>query len=300
MMRMTSYGFVLASSFPLAKVFTVTKNEYDLIEDFIRYYGYLFGYENVIILDNESDNPSVLDVYKRYALKGVTIRTVVGYTGTSQGDHFTNAMRKYRTSSDFLIGLDTDCFLTVNGRCDKETIHAYLRALPRDRDIFWVNSFLLSVVDPTSENYADHKMNRPTDCTKFVSRTGYAGIPSIRHVFFRARTFEYTTNGNHEGGTTTNQGHVCPEVAYVHYHDTGKRRHLERCKTILLAYGFIRNEMTEHEQLEALRSNPNGSGIHRQRQYMEYLQNPDTFFQEESIPHDTVEYMEVKRTLEQT
>lgn len=298
MLQLTSRGFVAAPSLPLAKIVTVTKNEYDLIEDFIRYYGSIFGYENVIILDNESDNPIVLDVYRRYIPRGVTVRTVVGYSGTSQGDHFTNAMREYTTSAEFLIGVDTDCFFTVNRRCDKHTIHTYLRSLPHDRDIFHINAFLMSVVEPTTENYADYKLIRPTDCTKFVARNGYAGISSVQHVFFRARSFVYTTNGNHGGGTTTNRGYFCPEVAYVHYHDTGKRRHLERCKAILLAYGFLRNDMTEPEQLACLRSNPNGSGIHRQRQYIEYLENPGTFFQEEPVPADTFEYTEVKRALE--
>lgn len=292
-------GFVVTPSLPLAKVATVTKNEYDLIEDFIRYYGYLFGYENVIILDNESDNPSVLEVYNRYRPKGVTIRTVVGYSGSLQGEHFTAALREYTASAQFLIGVDTDCFLTVNRRCDRRTIHQYLQSLPYDRDIFCVNSFLLSVVDPTSGNYADHKLIRPTDCTTFVSRNGYAGLPSIQHVFFRAQSFVYTTNGNHSGGTTTNREYRCPEIAYVHYHDTGKRRHLERTKAILLAYGFIQADMTEDEQLERLCSTRNDAGIHRQRQYIAYLQDPAILFQEDPIPNDTFEYTEVKRAIEQ-
>jgi hypothetical protein len=298
MLQLTSLGFVASSSLPLAKIVTVTKNEYDLIEDFIRYYGSIFGYENVIILDNESDNPIVLDVYRRYSPKGVTVRTVVGYSGSSQGDHFTNAMREQTGSAEFLIGVDTDCFFTVNGHCDKYTIHTYLRSLPRDRDIFRVNAFLMSVVDPTTENYADHKLIRPTNCTTFVARNGYAGMSSIQHVFFRAQSFVHTANGNHSGTTTTNRGHSCPEVAYVHYHDTGKRRHLERCKAILVAYGYIRNEMTESEQLKSLCSNSDGSGFHRKRQYIEYLQRPDTFFQEDPLPSDTFEYTEVKRAIE--
>lgn len=299
MLQLTQAGFVIRNPLPLAKIFTVTKNEYDLIEDFIRYYGGIFGYENVIILDNESDNPIVLDVYQRYIPKGVTVRTVVGYSGDSQGNHFTNAMRNYTTSAEFLIGLDTDCFLTVNRRCDKQTIHTYLRSLPYDRDLFRINSFLMSVVDTSSGNYVDNKLVRPTDCTTFALRRGYAGVPSIHHVFFRAPSFIRTYNGNHEGTTTSNRDYLCNEVAYVHYHDTGKRRHLERCKTILLAYGFLRKDMTEREELDSLLSLRDGTGVHRQAQYTQYLQNPQSFFQEDPIPHDVFEYTEIKRALDQ-
>lgn len=298
MIRLTSQGFVKTSSnLPLAKVFTVTKNEYDLIEDFIRYHGDIFGYDNIVVLDNESDDPRVLDIYKEYAPKGVTVRYVSGYTGDMQGHHFTQAMKEHATTAEFLIGLDTDCFFTVNEKCDRDTICTYLQSLPKHCDIFTMQKFLLSVVDTSSDNYVDNMLVRPTSCTSFVLRSGYAGIGLVRHVFFRGHAFVSTQNGNHGGVSMTNTYHNCPEIAYVHYHDTGKRRHLERCKAILIAYGFIRSNMTDAEQLHALRHNPNGSGTHRQWQYMDYLRDPSSFFKEDPIPNDMVEFVGVKNAL---
>lgn len=281
---------------PLAKVFTVTKNEYDLIEDFINYYGRIFGYGNVVILDNGSDNQAVLDVYTRYSTRGVTIRTVYGYEGGKQGEHFTQVMREYRDKAEFLIGLDTDCFFCVNGKCDPSTIQQYLRSLPMDRDKFIMKKFLMSVVDATSENYRDNKYVRPTDCTKFVLRTGYSGT-ECPHVFFRASNFVSTSVGNHSGETTTGREFFCEDVCYVHYHETGRKRHVERCKTILLAYGYIHESMTPQEQLDTLIRYPNGGGIHRQRQYISYLQDPNSFLQEDPVPADVIEFTEVKKLL---
>jgi len=281
----------------IAKVFTVTKNEYDLIEDFINYHGKIFGYTNVVIIDNGSDNPHVLDVYKRYKQLGIIVENSVGYKNSQQGDHFTSVMNKYKSSTEFLIGLDTDCFFCVNMRCDRESIISYLMSLPRHCDIFVMNRFLLSVVDTTSSNYKDNKLIRPTDCTQFVLRNGYAGLV-VHHVFFRGASFLSTENGNHGGSTTMNRRHFCKEVEYVHYHDTGKRRHLERCKQILLAYGYIREDMTETEQLDSLVHNPDGAGLHRQRQYISYLRDPSSFFKEEPIPSDVFEFTEIKQILE--
>lgn len=289
----------------LAKVFTVTKNEYDLIEDFIVYHGTIFGYDNVVIIDNGSDNPIVLDVYERYTKRGVTIYNTIGYTGEKQGEHFTTYMKRYTGAAEFLIGLDTDCFFTVrttnatgsHWSSDKEVIIRYLSSLPIQYDIFKMNAFLMSVVDTNSPNYKDNKLTRPTDCTTFVLRDGYAGF-CVSHVFFRASNFVRTCNGNHSGVSTKNKQFHCVDIAYVHYHDTGKRRQLERCKAILTAYGYIGETMSEKEQLSALLTTRNNIGIHRQRQYVRYLQYHSSFFEEEPIPPDVFEHTEIKGILD--
>lgn len=280
----------------LAKVFTVTKNEYDLIEDFVRYHGGIFGYDNVVVIDNGSTDERVLDVYSRYTPKGVTVVTRTGYRKDQQGEHFTEIMQQYKQEAEFLIGLDTDCFFCVRESCDPQTIHAYLRGLPRNYDIFAMQTFLMSVVDPNSSNYQAGKLVRPTDCTTFVRRSGYGNI-SIPHVFYRAANFVRTSVGNHGGVTTTNQRMYCPDVAYVHYHETGRQRLYERCRTILLGYGYITEGMTREQELHALRTNRDGNGIHRQKQYLQYLESPETFFVEDPMPADTFHFDGIKRRL---
>jgi hypothetical protein len=278
---------------PLAKVFTVTKNEYDLIEDFLLYHGYLFGYENLVVIDNGSTDTRVLEVYETYKLRGVTVVTRIGYKGGQQGDHFTDVMKEYRQAAEFLIGLDTDLFFCVDQSSDRDLVHKYLRSLPQSYDIFRMKKFLMSVVDPTSPNYQNRKLLRPTDSTTFVVRDGYAGV-SIPHVFFRAANFLATSNGNHSGVTTTGKAWFCSRVSYVHYHETGRQRLYERCRAILIAYGYIEDGMTPEQELRALRTLANGDGIHRQRQYICYLENPALFFQEDPMPVDTFHFEGVK------
>ena len=75
------------------KIFTVTKDEYDLIQEFIDFYGYIFGYDNLIIIDNGSTNTSVLEYYNRVKReKNVNIVSETGYENCKQGDHFTKYM----------------------------------------------------------------------------------------------------------------------------------------------------------------------------------------------------------------
>jgi hypothetical protein len=281
---------------PLAKVFTVTKNEYDLIEDFLLYHGYLFGYENLVVIDNGSTDTRVLDVYERYKPRGVTVVTRLGYKGAQQGEHFTEVMKDYRHAAEFLIGLDTDLFFCVDQSSDRDVVQRYLRSLPPSYDIFQMKKFMMSVVDPRSPNYEGHKLRRPVDSTTFVIRDGYAGV-SVPHVFFRAANFISTSNGNHEGVTTTGKTWFCSQVIYVHYHETGRQRLYERCRAILIGYGYITEGMTREEELHALRTLRNGDGIHRQWQYIRYLENPDLFLQEDPMPPDTFQFEGVKSTV---
>jgi hypothetical protein len=96
------------------KIFTVTKNEFDLINEFILYYGSIFGFENIIIIDNGSDDQRVLNTYEKYkTLFGITVYTELGYNKNDQGNHFTKIMSIYKDSCDFLIGLDTDEFMAL-------------------------------------------------------------------------------------------------------------------------------------------------------------------------------------------
>jgi hypothetical protein len=281
---------------PLAKVFTVTKNEYDLIEDFLLYHGYLFGYENLVVIDNGSTDTRVLEVYDRYKLRGVTVVTRIGYKGTQQGEHFTDVMKDYREAAEFLIGLDTDLFFCVDQSSDRAVVQRYLRSLPQSYDIFQMQKFMMSVVDPTSPNYQDRKLLRPVDSTTFVIRDSYGG-GKHGHVFFRAANFVSTSNGNHTGVTTTSKAWFCSRVSYVHYHETGRQRLYERCRAILIAYGYIAEGMTREQELHALRTLRNGDGLHRQQQYIRYLENPDLFFQEEPLPPDTFHFEGVKSTV---
>jgi len=95
----------------LAKIFCMTKNEYDLIEDFILYYGYLFGYDNIIIIDNNSTDERVINIYNKYKNMGITIYFENSYENDGQGNAFTKYMNLYKSSCKYLIGLDTDEFI---------------------------------------------------------------------------------------------------------------------------------------------------------------------------------------------
>lgn len=58
----------------VAKVVLITKDERVMLPDFLTFYGSLFGYSNLYVVDNGSTDPHVLRTLERFARKGVVVR----------------------------------------------------------------------------------------------------------------------------------------------------------------------------------------------------------------------------------
>ena len=95
------------------------KNEDLLLLSWIHYHGALFGYENLYVFDNGSDNPNLLNDLKRLE---VDKRINVDYSKNrnsdfeAKGDLMVATIRKLEESSnyDFFLPLDCDEFVCVD------------------------------------------------------------------------------------------------------------------------------------------------------------------------------------------
>ena len=256
---------------PLAKIFTVTKNETDLIEDFIVYHGNLFGFQNIVVIDNMSTCPVVKKVYNTYMKRGVVVVQERRYDGTSQGDAFTKHMLKYRKACRFLIGLDTDEFFMVNNvgsRGMKLAVERYLSTLPKSASKFLVKDYMWSIPNPESSACNDQMIRRPAvDISTFAIREA---VPS--KTFFRADKFVSTVNGCHSGqvskGSTVSTSN---KVVYAHYHDTGARRSIERARLIVSGYGYANTDSSLVDQLDSLVGVTSSNGAHRVLEYAIFI-----------------------------
>ncbi len=256
---------------PLAKVFTVTKNETDLIEDFIVYHGNLFGFQNVVVIDNMSTCPVVKKVYNAYMKRGIVVVQERRYDGTSQGDAFTKHMIKYRKACRFLIGLDTDEFFMIrnaNARGMKTAVERYLASLPKSASKFLVKEYMWSIPNPVSSACKDQMIRRPAvDITTFGMQEAFPD-----KTFFRADKFVSTVNGCHSGrvskGSTVS---TLNKVTYAHYHDTGARRSIERARLIVSGYGYANTDSGLVDQLDSLVRVTSSTGAHRVLEYALFI-----------------------------
>jgi len=249
----------------LAKIFCVTRDEYDMIEDFILYYGHFFGYNNIIVIDNNSINPIVLDVYKKYSSLGVTIVNTPDYTADSQGKAFTKFMRQYAPQCKWLIGLDTDEFMAPLD--EKQDLLDILENIPSNISFCNIFENYVSLVDIAHKDYIDNKFNRPA---KSITTFHPFNIPKR---FYKSESFISTGNGNHSGEVDMNFNYIdiVVPIRYIHFHNVGKKREIERATTIIDGYNYTNVHGNLFQQWDELRMIKGCNGIHRVIQYRNFI-----------------------------
>ena len=132
------------------KCVTMQKDEVDLLGPWLRYHGHMFGFENLVVIDNGSTIPSVLETLATYEKVGTII-----YRQFSTPEHYhqkgpitADVIRVLdnQCDYDFVIPLDCDEFLAlwlINGvTCDRRLIHEYLEALPGTETHFRIGTCL--------------------------------------------------------------------------------------------------------------------------------------------------------------
>ena len=238
----------------------MSKDEYDLIEDFILYYGYLFSYENIIIIDNESTNEDVLKIYEKYKKLGVNVYTESNYASNGQGNAFNKYMNMYKSKCDFMIGLDTDEFLYLcnsNDPCNKNDIINMFNNYDLNNTMFKINEYPCSVIDTSNENYVNQKIKYPArDIIYFsnelkhceVNNTYWKNTPKF---FFRSSAFINTSNGNHNGNVSYGDC-ILSSFGLLHFNSTGKRREYERALNVINGYSYFSTSQNINNQINML------------------------------------------------
>jgi hypothetical protein len=231
-------------TYTLCKVFCLTKNEYDLIEDFIVFYGSLLGYGNVVLIDNGSTHPLVPEIYKKYENRGVRIH-YDNRQMRKQADIMTDCMRLYQDECEFMLPLDTDEFIyTLNGKpLSPDTISNILVDVPKVFSGIFYKHVMDAVVDPSDPSYQNFCHTNPIrTMTKFK-------VSSIQKVIVRSSAFNYMIMGNHEANTFYGYRMICNDLALLHFNNTGPARKYERALQTITELGFIKPDLNNIPQL---------------------------------------------------
>lgn len=270
------------TSKPLAKVFVLSKDEYDLMEDFLTFYSDLFGAENIVVIDNGSVHPVVLAAYDALRRNGGTVLQDVRDM-KSMCHILTDTMMQFRDTAEFLIPLDTDEFMFClqGSKIDAQVVHDYLSSLPQDVTLVRFGQFFGSVVDPASQDYVDYKHTRPARSITSFHNQGWD------KVFFRGCAFSGVAQGNHSGTTTHGRRIVSDALGLLHFHETGSRRAYERCRMSITGYGQFDVDMPVADQLDHCLWWKQSMGGHRVVQYEKFLKRRVlvTSFQDADADH---------------
>lgn len=227
------------------KVVLLTKDEYDLIDDFIEYYSYLFGVKNIVIVDNGSTDPRVLATYAKLLPEGLTvIQDASPFHNASvfMTNHI-HTIISTNPETEWIMCLETDEFLfqpaNLHGVIDPNAIHEYLASIPKDVTYLRYKNFWGSVVDPSklTGSYVNGQVIQPVhNITEFHDQNWDKPL-------VRANAFVSITQWLHHAQIEHGRAIVCNELGLLHFHNTGKRRLFERARNVLESIGvFEANE----------------------------------------------------------
>ena len=260
---------------PVIRVIVCTKNEIDLIEPFLQYYGYLFGFKNITVVDNDSTHQSVLQVYEKYKPLGVEVinePAPFDYVHQFMTKHVNDACKK----CDWLLTLETDEFLfwipsmaDVNSVVDPTMVYEYLASVPDEISVLRYKHVMQSCVKTTDEHYIENRYDDPVAQMKyFANQVFYKNI-------IRARDFSRVTMWSHDVDMVSGSLIICPVMGLLHYHNTGESMLQLRTQELVKGYGFnFPNDSIEAKIAYCawLKKNiPNMTGGHRLEYFQRFL-----------------------------
>lgn len=211
------------------KVFLFQKDEEEVLGDWLQYYSYMFGANNLVVIDHESHNPDVCKVLELYKLCGTR---VVPFSGPFSKKHviLTEEMHKYNDT--ILLPLDADEFIVTEGNSTMEinraSLHQAFNKLPIDgRKYKFKYSYFArpnatvcydSVALNRTENPSDHGNRRAVTSQLAVHKALFF---SRSKSFYHSTGFVYTDQGNHFGKVEHDRGllndHAAIESNLTHY-----------------------------------------------------------------------------------
>lgn len=180
------------------------KNEGLLIEPWLRYHGYLFGYENLFVFDNGSDDPDVIHTLKRFEVVGVKVdwRHTSPTDFDRKGHIVGDLIKGFQESSryDLVFPMDCDEFITIIGQngiqYSRNEIAAHLNDLARPGPMIKVRHCL-----DNRPGFLD--LFRLTGFDKCIVPIG--NFQSIDHGFHQARD-------------TLSSDYLSCNIVYTHLH----------------------------------------------------------------------------------
>lgn len=216
------------------------RDEHLLLDAWVRHYAYLFGFENLLIFDNGSTDPAVLDTLTQYETAGVSVlrehNRIEDFHG--KNDHFRNVISNWdaRGDYDFVLPLDCDEFLGVctktGASFSRSAIHAHFNALLGERRALKISPCLFNIPDIPAGFRACH----------------------FTKTFVAARTLQTLDHGFHAATSHAETGWRETDFVYIHMHNKPFALLCEHARRKLAYYV----DVTDHKALSTYR----GPGHH--------------------------------------
>lgn len=244
----------------MIRLFTIVKDELDVVAEWVHYHGRLFGYENLYIIDNMSTDGTYekllelqdkhgCSVFQRpnYALKGVYMTQMVC-------EHCNHKDASGNYAVPIAYPIDIDEFVAIYDAtthtitCDKYAILAYFEqtVLPKiasNEYAFFKTNYVLSKIinnNNVNGNNFDGYKNAVMESTHGV----YLNCESMAKTFFSSKKVIehgiHIDHGNHFSACE----HFMTDLVLVHYHSRSRAQIEKKTYNNVAGFGYPVNDVT--------------------------------------------------------
>lgn len=272
----------------MLKLFLMTKDEFELLEDWLDYHGHIFGFHNIYVLDGSTDT-RISDIYDKYRPHGLHVNhSRTGLNGLA--DELTSLMHAKKGSDSFLIKLDTDEFLAYTPAFSTRTGN------PSDWFCWPTHPINLRYRNCTSmaTGFEELFANLPIDGRRYKAALTAWSIPKteppprICHdlveftplqythfkTFFHSHSFVSVDLGSHAGIAANNDGVIETGLTVIHYHSTSVTDSARRARQVLISHEYIHSAdsiTAQRHKLQSIRSTGHVASFHKIDFYLHYL-----------------------------
>lgn len=144
----------------VVKIFSMEKNEDDILEDWIIYHAYFFGLSNLYIIDNFSDE-STIKILTKYQLKGLHWSQQPDYR--KKGDYLYQLIHENENKCDIAIPIDIDEFIAmvdINNITSEQKINFCSKCLSFDYKFYIQNYPQVKTVANNATQYLEHYISK--------------------------------------------------------------------------------------------------------------------------------------------
>jgi hypothetical protein len=244
------------------KLFTMVKNEDDIVEHWIQYHGKLFGYNNLYIVDNES-NDGTYEKIQKYSKYGVHISREPDYS--KKGEIMTNLMNTIG-SYDIAFPLDIDEFIIYydkeNQILSPDKTLSYLKTLVssdkfKNNSVFKANYIYSTITSGNNIGYS----NALLEC----QYGQYLDYGNMAKTFVNKHNWEgVMDHGNH----FPTEDYISTNICLIHYHCRNLEQMKKKVITNVEGLGYNSND------LDFLKNLPKDTpGCHHVRHMIQILKN---------------------------
>ncbi len=236
----------------------MVKNENDIIEDWIVYHGCMFGWNNIYVIDNYSDD-GTFETMKKFK-DMIHIYREPDYK--KKGEYMSFLINKFCKDGEIAFPLDIDEFIVFYDNheisIDKTLILNHMNCLPQSK-IYKAN-YLYPIVT--------HSANRaPAEFEQSI----YVDMKNLAKSFFRKGQYKgVIDHGNH---INTND-FILSKICLVHYHQRNIEQIKKKIKANVEGLGYKNDIQSLKNELE---KNPNCPGNHHVKNQIQILENKYEF-----------------------